>query len=63
MVEKDVALVLSSGALKGSISAGFVATICRELGIEHFSTVYCYSVGTYIGTFGVANQPDVIEEV
>ena len=61
--KKDIALVLSSGGLAGVISAGFVATICRELGMEHFSTVYCYSVGVYAGTFGVANQPGVIEKV
>ena len=55
------ALVLGQGGLAGAYSAGFVSELCRELGPNYFDSVYCYSVGTTIGTFYVANQPDVIE--
>ncbi len=55
------ALVLGSGALNGAYSAGFVSELCRMLGPNYFDSVYCYSVGTTIGSFYVANQPEIIE--
>ncbi len=58
---EDIALVLGDGGLAGAISAGFMAEICRNIGVEHFSTIYGYSVGVYPATYGIANQPDIIE--
>ncbi|MFA6436987.1 MAG: patatin-like phospholipase family protein [Candidatus Paceibacterota bacterium] len=55
------ALVLGQGGLAGAYSAGFVSELCRQLGNKYFDSVYCYSVGSTIGTFFVANQPQVIE--
>lgn len=59
--DKKRALVLGQGGLAGSFSAGFVSELCRNLGHDYFDSVYCHSVGSTIGTFFVANQPDIIE--
>lgn len=59
---KKRALILGSGGLYGSYSAGFVSELCRLMGPNYFDSVYCFSVGTTIGTFYVANQPEVIEQ-
>ena len=47
--------------MDGAYSAGFVSKLCRKLGPNYFDSVYCYSVGSTIGTFFIANQPDTIE--
>ena len=60
-MDKKRALILGSGGLAGAYSAGFASELCKKLGNEYFDSIYCYSVGSTIGTFFVANQPDVIE--
>lgn len=58
---KKRVLVLGSGGFAGAYSAGFMAELCRNLGPNYFDEIYAYSVGAYIGTFYIANQPNTIE--
>lgn len=60
MVKK--ALVLGTGGLRGAYSAGVAATLCRELGSDHFDGIYAASVGVFAGAFYASGQPDTIEE-
>lgn len=56
-------LVLCGGGLKGAYGAGASATLCRHLGSSYFDEIRVASVGVFAGTFYIANQPDVIEDV
>jgi len=60
MVKK--ALVVGSGSLRGAYSAGVSETLGKELGSDYFDGVYSCSVGVYMATFFVADQPSVIED-
>jgi predicted patatin/cPLA2 family phospholipase len=60
-MKKKRALVLGGGGLCGAYSAGFMSELCRLVGNDYFDSVYCFSVGTTIGTFYIADEPDIIE--
>ena len=60
-MKKKRALVVMGGGFKGAYCAGVLSTLCRELGPDYFDRVYASSVGSYVATFYVANQPDFIE--
>lgn len=62
-MNKKRALIVGSGALKGSYDAGVACALCRELGHDYFDAVYGCSAGAYTVSFFVANQPDEMEDV
>lgn len=62
-MKKKRALVIGGGAYYSAYDAGVACALCRELGGDYFDAAYGSSVGTYIATYCVANQPDAIEHV
>jgi predicted patatin/cPLA2 family phospholipase len=56
-------LVFGEGAIAGAFSAGFVYWLVKKDKLKYFDQIYCYSVGVYLATFGVAGQADTIKNV
>lgn len=57
------ALIVGPGGLRGAYSGGVVATLGRELGCNHFDTLYGCSAGSYTASYLASGQPDMIENI
>ena len=60
---KKRALVIGTGALRGTYDAGVAATLCREIGSNYFDAIYGSSAGAYTATYFALNQPDALENL